>query len=110
MTGQCAETGRLNKNGDFEVRTICIDAEVAAQRLPVPAVIKIDVEGAEIEVLNGARRTIIDHKPSLLIAIHGSQALRAVETLLADCEYKYEVQSSADAGMYEIYAQPERTK
>jgi hypothetical protein len=90
-----------------EVRTIRIDDEISAERLPVPAVIKIDVEGAEADVLNGARQTLITHKPYLLVAIHGTPVLRVVETILKECDYQYRVECSGDSGMYEIYARSE---
>jgi hypothetical protein len=36
----------------------------------IPSVIKIDVEGAELNVLKGAIETIKKHKPSILVEIH----------------------------------------
>ena len=43
------------------------DLEVFSQKKI--AIIKVDVEGAELEVLSGAKRTISDHRPVLLIEI-----------------------------------------
>jgi hypothetical protein len=39
---------------------------VAEQSLPAPTLVKIDVEGAELEVLNGMWRTIASSRPILL--------------------------------------------
>jgi len=36
----------------------------------IPSIIKIDVEGHELQVLEGAQETIRKHKPALLIEIH----------------------------------------
>ena len=36
----------------------------------VPDVIKIDVEGAEMKVLKGMTKTLIDHKPTMFVEVH----------------------------------------
>lgn len=43
-----------------------VDAEIDAGRLPSPHVIKIDVEGAELQVLTGATRLIREHSPIII--------------------------------------------
>lgn len=43
-----------------------LDALVAGGRAPVPDVIKIDVEGAELAVLRGARATLARHHPAVI--------------------------------------------
>jgi FkbM family methyltransferase len=53
----------------IDVKCVSIDG-VVAQGSPPPDVIKIDVEGAELEVLQGAEQTLRAHKPPLLLATH----------------------------------------
>jgi len=48
-----------------------VDAEVERLDLP-PTIIKIDVEGAEWDVLQGAEFTLKKHRPRLLISMHPS--------------------------------------
>jgi FkbM family methyltransferase len=51
-------------------RKLTIPVEDLDSALPpgfVPAVIKIDVEGAEFEVLSGARATIREHRPMVIV-------------------------------------------
>ena len=48
-----------------------------------PAVVKIDVEGGELDVLRGATRTLADAQPVLLVEV-SEQSGRDVERLLRD--------------------------
>ena len=65
-------TGRLSDAGEFEVRTMTLD-DVAAQRGLLPDFIKIDVEGAEERVLDGAARILGEKKPVLFLSTHGAE-------------------------------------
>lgn len=49
--------------------SLTIDEYVTAQRLH-PRLIKVDVEGAELAVLEGMRRTLAEHRPALMLEIH----------------------------------------
>jgi FkbM family methyltransferase len=55
----------------IEVRTASIDQLVGERTIPAPHVVKMDIEGAEVEALRGARRTLTEHRPILLIELHG---------------------------------------
>ena len=46
-----------------------LDDEVATLDL-IPAIIKIDVEGAELDVLKGAEAVLRAHKPRLFLSLH----------------------------------------
>jgi FkbM family methyltransferase len=56
------------------MRVATLDEEVGRQSLPPPDFIKIDVEGMELSVLLGARRTIEAHRPQIYIELHGAEA------------------------------------
>lgn len=43
-----------------------LDALIAKQTVPVPATIKIDVEGSELNVFRGARRLLREHPPAIV--------------------------------------------
>lgn len=78
--------GSLGK-GEMQVRTIKLDSLLACY--PVPTIIKIDVEGAEWRVLEGARE-ILKHRPTLFLAFDDpvNTKARGIE-LLASFGYRY---------------------
>jgi FkbM family methyltransferase len=51
------------------VQAFSID-ELIAKGYLLPDVLKIDVEGAELDVLNGARKTLESSKPNIFLATH----------------------------------------
>lgn len=64
-----------------------LDTLIAAEGLPVPDFIKIDVEGAELAVLRGAQRTLVRCRPTLLIEVHPQADHIALWTLLRELGY-----------------------
>jgi len=54
-----------------EVSVTTLDEDIRDMSLPAPDFIKIDVEGFELSVLQGARETLSRLKPELFIEIHG---------------------------------------
>ena len=67
----CALVERaLADAGALEVRTVRLDDYCAEHGL-APAAVKIDVEGAELAVLAGARETLARHRPVVFLSTHG---------------------------------------
>jgi FkbM family methyltransferase len=54
----------------LEVRTVAIDEFVAAGARP-PTVVKIDVEGGELDVVKGMGATLREHRPVVICEVHG---------------------------------------
>lgn len=71
---------RIIEDSGIEVKTVAIDNLVGSGKLPIPNVIKIDVEGAEFSVLKGASFTIKKYKPAIFLAIH-----RFTDKIHKDC-------------------------
>jgi FkbM family methyltransferase len=65
--------GCLSQTGDLYVRSCRLDTRITEDNLSPPNLMKIDVEGAEARVLEGARKTIFEHKPVIAVATHGPQ-------------------------------------
>lgn len=55
--------------GLMTVPVITIDSLVARRATPVPNVVKIDVEGAEINVMRGMRQTLQQSRPAVIYEI-----------------------------------------
>lgn len=53
----------------YEVEVVPLDALLIQPGIPKVDVMKIDVEGFEIEVLNGARKLITQHSPLIIIEV-----------------------------------------
>ncbi len=73
-----------NIRGRFIAPVLTIDT--LAERWRAPGFIKIDVEGAELRVLEGARRTLLHHRPLVLVEVSTMQD--GVRELFTRSNYK----------------------
>jgi FkbM family methyltransferase len=71
--GPSTARGRLAEGGGLFVRAVSLDEMVDSGELPDPHCIKVDVEGAEMRVLDGAVRLIERCCPTLFIDTHGEE-------------------------------------
>jgi len=80
--------------GVVDVQVTAIDAELAAGRA-APDVVKIDVEGAELQVLEGMRETIEHHHPALICELHGTAP--AVCDFLESLDYRLDALEAVES-------------
>jgi FkbM family methyltransferase len=77
----------------YDVRMVTIDSIVSEHSLS-PGLIKIDAEGAELDVLKGGLKTFSDHQPILILGLHPAfikqkgDSLEAIWDLLDAASYK----------------------
>jgi FkbM family methyltransferase len=79
---------RPDRQGRFKiwVNLTTIDREL--QSRPAPDVIKIDVEGAELDVLRGASRLLREKRPMLLVELHSPEIAAAYARLMTELGYE----------------------
>jgi FkbM family methyltransferase len=83
-------TSRLSPNGNIEVDCITLDGIIADAALPPPHCIKIDVEGAEADVLRGARTLLVTTRPLIFLETHGPAVHAECVALLEQVDYRIE--------------------
>ncbi len=84
--GGHSSEGRLDAAGALPVFTVTCD-EFAARYQAVPDLLKIDVEGAELEVLKGAIGILRARKPAILLSTHGDGVKNDCLAFLRDLGY-----------------------
>ncbi len=70
-----------------------ITLDLFVQSHPAPTMIKVDVEGAELEVLKGAQKLLSQAKPVWLFEVHHQAAATLLEENLRQHDYRIEWQA-----------------
>jgi len=86
--GASSCTGRLAVEGHYQVRTVSLDELVFGGKMPAPDYMKIDVEGAEMLVLSGARALLQEAHPVIFLATHSSDLHRQCCQFLQSIGYQ----------------------
>jgi FkbM family methyltransferase len=103
--------GVLDEGAAYHVPTVSLDGLIASGALPEPDLIKMDVEGAESLVLDGARTLLGRNKTILFIALHGENQKQRCLDLLSLLAYRVFLLDGTELGdaalpFDEIYALP----
>ena len=89
---------RQKAGQEISVEGRALDELRESFRLPAPKLVKMDVEGAEGAAIHGMASTLRDHRPTLLMEIHGANAAREVASVLDPLGYRY--QEAAGGGQF----------
>ncbi len=99
---------RVKESGQGDTIAVSIDALVEGLSLPRLDWIKMDIEGAEVEALQGARQTLRRYKPILWIEVHDT--LDAVKSLLREADYEIKGENLIDSPVFQkagyLWAEP----
>jgi len=82
------EGHNLPAEGSARIAVGCrtLDSAIHGHRLRAPDIIKMDIEGGEVEALEGAESVLKEYGPTLLIELHGTN--RDVDAILAKNGYR----------------------
>ena len=81
--------------GSLAVRTSRLDSIIVDLQLRPPDFVKIDVEGAELDVLRGMVKVLQDHRPSLIVELDDeiesacNQKLTACQDYMREFGYEF---------------------
>lgn len=78
---------RSEEGVGIEVSTVALDQWTRGERVGLPCVLNIDVEGAETAVLTGARHILGEARPTVFLATHGREQHRDCCELLSGMGY-----------------------
>jgi FkbM family methyltransferase len=73
-----------------DIAVECISLDDVAKKFAAPDAIKCDVEGAEIEVLQGAKQVLLEEKPWIVCELHSDANRIATEEILKQLGYRIE--------------------
>lgn len=88
--GNIRSQGHLSESGDLEVNAILLDEFAYKDGNGLPNVIKIDVEGAELDVLHGAKKLLHSNPPVIFLATHNANVHKQCCELLYLSGYRLE--------------------
>jgi FkbM family methyltransferase len=82
--------GRIGAQGGLEVRAIALDDWIDQGKLPPPALLKIDIEGAELRALQGARKALARWHPTIFLSTHSGKVHKDCLAFLESLGYQVE--------------------
>ncbi len=84
--GDSWATGGLNEYGEHFISTISLDTFIDSIKV-FPSILKIDVEGSEVSVIEGSRNLLLKAHPIIIIEIHSDDIKNACFNLLREINY-----------------------
>jgi FkbM family methyltransferase len=95
------------------VPTLSLDGLLVRHQLAIPDLVKVDVEGAEAQVLKGATRVLSGHRTRWVVSVHSREQAHECRRIFQEAGYLlFDIAgrrisgSSADDGVTEIVAVP----
>jgi len=89
--GASTAMGHLSETGGLHVQMVSLDQMIENGDLTPPDVMKIDVEGAEFDVLQGAEKLIESDRPILFLDTHQREAHNKTLEFLQNHNYQVDI-------------------
>ena len=83
-------TGRVSTDGSLDIELVTLDDLIASKQVPPPSLIKMDIEGGEMEALPGAKILLTEYKPIIVLSTHGDKVHDVCKKFLANIGYNIE--------------------
>ena len=87
-TGKNDSSGKISDVGELKIRTVAIDNWLQKEGALAPTVLKIDTEGAEFKVLEGAKNILNKYHPTVLLALDSPKTREDCLNLLLSFGYE----------------------
>lgn len=82
--------GKLSQTGSLSIEVVSLDECVLERSVPIPNVIKMDIDGSEYVSLLGVESLIEKHHPTIFLATHGPEVPKQYCDYLAGKGYGLE--------------------
>lgn len=108
--GARSTQGHISPHGGLQVKTVSLDDLTSSGKIPYPDFMKVDVEGAEVQVLDGAASLLRRGHPTIFLETHGPDLHRQCSEFLQSLGYRLEPLSgklrnnNSGSGINEIVA------
>jgi FkbM family methyltransferase len=92
--------GRVSPNQGLFVPAVVLDDLLTRGQIPLPDLIKMDIEGGELQALKGARSLLTQARPRIFLATHGAAIHHECCILLRELGYQFApIQAQQDVGL-----------
>lgn len=107
LVGRIADADTPGDAMMVTVEAVSLDHLINVRGEPVPQFIKIDVEGRETNVLEGALSVLNESRPTVIVETRRSSTFPKVSALMATCGYDEAILREDESGVMDVLYTPQ---
>lgn len=88
-----ASSCHIAPEGNLEIMVTTLDKLLKEETIRPPNIIKVDIEGSEIDFLKGGIDSLITHRPLIFMAIHSPQLFVLLFKAIAEYRLPYSIKN-----------------